>query len=353
MKIGAFYYMWYPGDGSWKEKCCRYNRYNGKPSLGWYDGSDETIISKHIDMAKEHGIDFFIVSFNGNSEEISNIEKLMSICEKKDFHFCIHYETVNIFEDPVVLDKLFMDSFVSHVSYLVSEFSKSKSFLKLDNRPVFFIYTSRRIPSKLEEINILRREIKERTDSDLFLVGDEIWYSDSKWIGDPDRLKKFDAIYAYNMYVPETYFGNNRFVGKDFLNFIKPTYNFFHEQCSSLKISLFPTVIPRYNDESIRSKKGHYPLLSENGKFFDDYIDFAKKYVSDPYKILLISSFNEWYEDTQIEPCLCNKSGDDYDKSPGYGYSFLEILLANVKQYILKDYNKDRNIKDNRAKDEI
>lgn len=334
MKIGAFYYMWYPGDGSWKEKCCRYNRYGGHPSLGWYDGSNEEIICKHVDMAKEHGIDFFIVSFNGGSEEILNIEKLMSICEKKDFHFCIHYETVNIFEDPVVLDKLFMDIFISHISYLVSEFSESKSFLRPDNRPAFFIYTSRRIPSKLEEISILRREVKERTNKDLFLVGDEIWYPDSKWIGDPDRLSKFDAIYAYNMYVHKSYLGNKGFVGKDFLNFIRPVYNSFYEQCLNLEISLFPTVIPRYNDESIREKDGHYPIPPENGEFFENYINFAKRYISSSNNVLLISSFNEWYEDTQIEPCLCENGRDEYDNNPGYENKFLK-LVSSIKTQII------------------
>jgi hypothetical protein len=52
-----------------------------------------------------------------------------------------------------------------------------------------------------------------------------------------------------------------------------------------------------------------------------------KKYLGES-GVILVTSFNEWYEDTQIEPYETISIGDDYDSSPNYGNKFLKLIKS-------------------------
>ena len=267
-------------------------------------------------MAKKSGIDFFVVSFEGD-KDTESIRLLSRVCEEENFKFCIHFETSYFFGDPIALDHDGREKFIDLVEYISSMYFRNKSYLILNDNPCVFFYVSRRILdlSIIEEV----REIFNLT-----IFGDEIWWPDQHDIGNDDRLKYFDYIYAYNLYIPDGLFGNKMYEGNDYLNFIKPIYDKFYESCKVNGIGLAPTIMPRYNDSSIRSKEGHYPIRPFGTDFFEQYFNMSSNYFNGENKILLITSFNEWYEDTQIEPYNSNSNGDDYDNDPGYQDVFLE-----------------------------
>lgn len=67
VKIGAYYYEWYgiSFNNHWVKDDIK-----GTPFLGYYNSSDPTITDKHILLAKQHGIDFFAVSWIGKGDWI-------------------------------------------------------------------------------------------------------------------------------------------------------------------------------------------------------------------------------------------------------------------------------------------
>ena len=113
--------------------------------------------------------------------------------------------------------------------------------------------------------------------------------------------------------------------------------------------SFIPATAPGYNDTGVRD--GHLPLsrkLSENeefGSLFEAMVSEAI-HLTDAAtgNLFMITSWNEWHEDTQIEPVAVapptNKddsstkekytAGLDYE---GYGMRYLDILkdLVNTK----------------------
>lgn len=298
--MGAFYYPWY--DDNWLKKTVRY-----KPLLGEYNSRQNGILNKHVNMAKYAGIDYFIASFNGDKD----IDTIKWFSDNLDFKYALHYETVNIFGDPVRFNTINTEKLKKHFEMFIPLFSKD-NYLKIDGRPVIFIYTSRRILGDLDEINYLRMIIHKKLQVNPIIIGDEIWHKDEEWIGDKDRLKRFDYVYPYNLYVKENESGNKRFVGKDYLNFIEPVYKRFYDLCVECGVGLIPNIMPRYNDSGVRKVAGHYPLPSEGGKFYKEYYEMVKKFSLGKIKMMTVTSFNEWYEDTQIEPFLDEGVEDTY-----------------------------------------
>lgn len=322
--IGAFYYTWYYDDG-WEEKVYRKQKYGGKPYLDWYKGDDPDLIRKHIQMAQHNGIDFFILSYNGK-HDLESLRLFKKIAKEENFKFALHYETVNIFGDPIEFNPKNRLDFLDSIMSLCSSFLLSGNYLKIDGKPVFFIYTSRRILGDLSEIEVIRQRVREKLDIDLYLCGDEVWWPDNDWIGDEKRLEKFDAIYPYNLYTCIDEQGNEGFVGDDYLKYIQKPYDDFYAKCKKLNIDMIPVAMPRYGDFAYRTIEGHYEIPSQDGEFFKKYLSMCEKYVLGDQKMYLITSFNEWYEDTQIEPYRTSHSGDSYDENPSYGTKYLEIV---------------------------
>jgi len=336
ISLGAFYYSWYSNPG-WRDRTARYNLYKGKPSLGWYDSCDRKTLSKHEDMARYSGIDFFISSFNGNHD----LDSLIFMRDNlKDVKMCIHYETVNIFQDPSSLEGDNLKEFTQHIEIIVEEFMKSSNYYEIDGKPVIFIYTSRRVLGNLNEIDIIRKIVKEKTGKDCLIFGDEIWWKDEDYIGDPKRIEKFDYIYPYNLYVPIGDKKNSGFSGKEYLDFIEPVYVDFKDKADILNVGICPVIMPRYNDLYVRDNVGHYPISDNEGLFYENYFHRMKKYMSGKNKVMAISSFNEWYEDTQIESYITVSNGDEYDSDPSYENLFLD-LTKKFKKEMVKKFNQN------------
>lgn len=87
------------------------------------------------------------------------------------------------------------------------------------------------------------------------------------------------------------------------------------------QVPLFPNVMPQYYDF-----RGHKPLLGNSADFMRQLREVAclprTNFNGAPH-IMFVTSFNEWWEGTQIEPE--NGSRDNWNN---YGFQFLETLAA-------------------------
>jgi hypothetical protein len=130
----AFYYPWYgtpdisgnwshwPPDGSTK--------ITDHPLLGFYDSNNESLIKKHIDMAKEAGVDGFIVSWWGiNSFEDNATLHIKNVCEKNNFKFTIYYENTSS-----------VNQTIDDLVYILNKYANSSAWYKIDDRPVIYVY---------------------------------------------------------------------------------------------------------------------------------------------------------------------------------------------------------------------
>jgi hypothetical protein len=110
-------------------------------------------------------------------------------------------------------------------------------------------------------------------------------------------------------------------------------------------IGFIPTVSPGFNDSAVRS--GHPPAPryetdvpgSQEGSLFSDELKVAALPNLDPAadNILMVNSFNEWHEDTQIEPTniAAPTSADDDSGALAQGYSYTgygDLYLNELSQ---------------------
>jgi glycoprotein endo-alpha-1,2-mannosidase len=110
------------------------------------------------------------------------------------------------------------------------------------------------------------------------------------------------------------------------------------EVAANHNCSFIPAVTPGYNDRGVRPEKNLGPLsrqLSGNpspGSLFQASLQYSRGLVEPRTgRLLMVNSFNEWHEDTQIEPVQGVSTtlptemtlGIQYD---GYGELYLNLL---------------------------
>lgn len=100
---------------------------------------------------------------------------------------------------------------------------------------------------------------------------------------------------------------------EDFLDKVDQRYRVWQQRV----VNIIPNVIPGYND-SIRAQ-GQPRYLPRDVDFFEDYWDIAHSYLEPArsWNMVMITSFNEWHEGTQIEP------------ADEYGLDYLRIVGEN------------------------
>jgi len=119
---------------------------------------------------------------------------------------------------------------------------------------------------------------------------------------------------------------------------------------NSVGVGLIPFATPGFNDKGVRDGHDGAPRYFENyptsveGDLFRAMLREVVLPKVDPLaeNILMVTSFNEWHEDTQIEPTMGTAGTTNVDDSPSgsnytqgdyytdYGYLYLDILRQEI-----------------------
>ncbi len=363
--IGAHYYLWFPEN--FKQGYLR-NKLVPKqiPVLGEYDSELAETAARHIQYAKEYGIDFFSLDWWPFREEQNKaVDTFLSAKNISDIQFCIFYESWELNFMPEVgatyFDKAAVDNFVDHLTTIADMYFQHPSYLHIDNRPVIILYLTRTWAGDYAiAMRKLREKMKEKGFNP-YIIGDEIFWgiipqgtrledlpaaSSSPQV---ERAKLFDALTAYNLYnqTREDFRG----YGRD-SSFLEESLRLYKEYKlhPQIRRPVFPTVLPGYNDRGVRLAEDHFPIprtwddKSEEGSYFSKSIDtLIKPLMKKGPKVFFITSFNEWNEDTAIEPLVegpstmkdSSSTGDQYTNGysyKGFGTTYLEIIKNKKKE---------------------
>lgn len=357
--VGAHYYSWFPD-------AFRGGYLRGlldppqEPEIGEYSSWEIETAEQHIALAAEYGIDFFTLDFWPTSPASDvRLQLFLEARNIEDIQFCIFYETGGLgfteYRTVINFTEKVKEKFLADLERIAEEFMGHPQYLRIDGRPVLILYVTRTMTGQYAEALKAGRALFKSKGYDVYLIADEIYWDCKEAAPNPvsgethnstepqvARIELFDAITAYNFYTKEKeeysgYGSETTFIE----DVIELTQTF--KDSTEGRIPVIPSVIPGYNDRGHRLKENHFALPRRwgpppmKGNFFSHMLDdYALKFLDERAPLLLVTSWNEWNEDTAIEPVKPmpetseDKSGEqEYTQGypyGGFGTYYLKVL---------------------------
>ncbi|TFF85423.1 MAG: hypothetical protein EU551_04045 [Promethearchaeota archaeon] len=259
----------------------------GTDNLVLYDSADPDAIRFHLDLAEYAGIDTFIATWWGQGNRMdNNFEQLLNITEMYDYPMqqTIYFETMQdkySYENPNVVQNLYND-----LTYVIDNYGNHSKFLKIYDkdlkleRPVIFVYSAVFKPSVENWESVI--VMLHKNNYYPFLIADMAFKSINEEI--------FDIFDGFHMYNPLGVYRDEPDRALQRIETLVLASRVHNDLACA-------TVLPGYNDTQVRHGVGS--LERKNGETYKYTWEVAIQ--SNPDWIL-ICSFNEWHEGTEIEP---------------------------------------------------
>lgn len=291
-EVLAFYYPWYGSNGRhWGgsdtvgHKILNATHY---PVAGAYDSHDPALIDSQIDQAKGHGLTGFISSWWGQGTfEDQAVPILLDSAEKRGFHVSVYWETAPGKGAQQI------DQAVSDLAYILNRYGARRAFLKVGGKPVIFVYGRVMEQMPAESWPAVIDSARAKAGEFLLIVDG---YSD-------DHARLFDGIHEYN---PAGALEHMKLA--DISAWVYRHDSDAVTLARKRQSIACVTVIPGYDDTKIRHPG--FKVDRQNGQLYRLLWQAALDSKPD---WVLITSWNEWHEGTELEPSL------------EYGDAFLQI----------------------------
>lgn len=301
--FGAHYYTWYFPRKWTQEPAC------DTPRLGHYDSGDRAVARRHVQWAKQAGLDFFMISWvSPAGREDRNLEQvLLPEMEEQGFRFALHYETALALNLPAgkLLDfdqrgedgSRAGDRFVAHFDDLADRYFQRRNHLTINGQVVVNLYLVRDMVHAGPYLKRVRDRLRRRG-IELYLIADVVYWARPESFDWALLREHFQGITAYNMYYRP-----------QFLDRTRSQFQASGTMARENGLAFIPSVMPGYDDTRLRGRD-RATLDRQGGSFYRDFWAMASSFVSADQPFLLITSFNEWHEGTELEPSL--EYGDLY-----------------------------------------
>jgi hypothetical protein len=317
--VGAYYYLWNPENldqGTLREALVP-----PQPDARTQSSSSDGGVAQDIADAAAHGVDFFAVDWwPRHPERNRRLDDLLA-ANHGDVRFCIFYELEDLGFDvatgTTMLGPRQIATFTRDLDQLAARYVGRPDYLRVGGRPVVILYLTRTLVGDVAGAIRAARSTLAARGEDVLLIGDEIFWSVAP-LGrqrarpttapQVDRVRMFDAITAYNLYDGDHagrggYGSTSTFVADS--NALIDRYR----EATDGAVPIVPSVIPGFNDRGVRPRLRHpvvprpwSPRDAPTGLFAHLLDDVAIPHLDERLPMVLVTSWNEWNEDTAIEP---------------------------------------------------
>jgi len=288
----AFYYNWFDENTWTPEKVSDF-------PVTLYNSRDRETVVRHIAQAQEAGMDAFVVAWYGPQIESNptepNLALMLEVADGTPFQVSVEFgpDSPFIQSQPDVVDAL---------RHVLQVHALHPSFLRVEGRPVIFFWRLDDIPlvqgqTPLEAWQAVREQVDPDHESIWIAEGVEVEYQ-----------QVFDGHHLYSIAWSEDVHQTLSDWGYRIRR-----YNAQHGT-DKLWVA---TVMPGYNDLKT-GRADAFVREREDGQFYRDTWQAAMDSGGD---WVVITSWNEWVEGSQIEP------------SVSYGNLYLDLTSELAAQF--------------------
>ena len=278
-RVLAFYYAWYRGT-DWIDGSKPTARDNTNPTP--YDSADTGVIRRHFAQAAVAGIEGFIVSWWGEGTPSDQNLPSLFAGAPRGFDIALYLEAQgHRFRTQQEL--------VDQLDYALDRYGRSPRYLRIDHRPVVYVYSSRAVlrgagegdnPTHRAVWKDALRRLAARGHRPI-LIGDGT---------DPRDLSVFGGLHTYwtNPLPDETEIERRMALAARAYAAVQ----------GGRRRVWASSVFPGFDDRHLRGPQRPY-VARDGGSFYA--AQWWRAIGSDPDQVLVVS-FNEWPESTNIEP---------------------------------------------------
>ena len=276
----AFYYGWYD-ENTWTSGLTP-----DKP-LELYRSSDPVVIARHVRQAQDAGIDGLVMSWYGpqtlNNQTEPNFRLLLAEAQRRNFKAAIDFET----RSPFFAGR---SEVVAALKYLLANHAQHPAYFRFNGKPVIFFWQQDRFT--VDEWATIRQEVDPN--------------HTTLWIADGTSLAyqaQFDGHHLYNIAWADNV-AETLMHWRDLVRW----YDWFY----NVDRYWVATIMPGFDERHLGRDSKNYRDRG-TGEFFKETWQAA---VATNPDMLVITSFNEWPEYSQIEPSVT------------YGNYYLDLTRA-------------------------
>jgi hypothetical protein len=336
--LGAYYYSWFPENLAQGTLGSHLVPPRGPDAS--YRSDDPAVAERAIAQASSAGLDFFALDWwPSRPEQNRRIDTgLLRASNLSSMRFAIFYETGDLgvhepYQSITRLTPAARSQLVADMVTVARTYFANPQYLRIAGRPVVFWYVTRTLTGDVAGAVGAVRTALRSLGWDIFIIGDEISWRVTSEAGvgttdpQPDRATLFDALTWYNLYDTSNPVSWGYGSATTFVDDVAKLAERYRDAVHGA-VPVVPAVIPGYNDRGARLGEGHGAIPRQwapgdaGATFLRHMLDqVALPHVDARAPVVMVTSWNEWNEDTAIAPVTSTVSTTRDTSPTGTAYT--------------------------------